>query len=381
MDDDIFAFRGFRNVHPETQTFAPGFSPDDFHDVPGDGHDIQKLSLQGDRIAQDRIGIEAWRFDTNFDIAVCAGSAYLFEAMGLARIDLATSSVVAERLLVEERGTLSTSGFLSVDPADGSLVAAVRLTPSVDSDRNSLEIRRYTPTLDHTTLVKLPVDARLIAFPDGFALLPPTEPRGGAPGPGVEVYDIHAARSGSSLENSLNALLANGVRFGPSSGTRWQIGKLWCQGIHRPWALFSEPASPDGPSGRTSVLTIGQPPLSSGLDFDTGRKSSERVEELVVSPKQDLFFAAVRGEEDSTGLWLGMVRREGDRYHGRTFRVRPFDEIRNLCLSRDGSTLLFATRRGDDWGVAGAGVDRILREVGRLHPDAEPSLAALVSAP
>ncbi|HNY29662.1 MAG TPA: hypothetical protein PKO15_02135 [Fibrobacteria bacterium] len=379
MQDDLFRYRQIDDIHPETQVFAAGLGPDDFHAMPSDHQDIQKLSLKDAQILEERVHIEGWRFDSDYKISLSSNGAYLFELMGLALIDMDKSSVVHEQILAEERGTLATTGVLASEPGTGNLVVAVRLAPSVDPSLNSVEIRRYTPSLSHSTLLKLPVDVEMIPFPDGFAILPSEQSSSDSVEAGYRVFDLHAQPAGGALGECLNAMLANGARIVAPSRSKWLENTLWCQGVARPWALFSHPAYPGGPSSLTSVLTIGSPPKAKGVAFETKRPVAERIDELVVPPKHDFFFASVQEGEDSTLLWLGVVRRIEGQFVAQTYRVRPFEKIHNLTISRDGSTILFATIHEDQWAITAAKVEDILTDINRRYPEAKLSLAALAS--
>ncbi|HOX52740.1 MAG TPA: hypothetical protein PKY05_14755, partial [Fibrobacteria bacterium] len=145
------------------------------------------------------------------------------------------------------------------------------------------------------------------------------------------------------------------------------------------WGIFSHPDYPNGPPAKTSILTLSDPPQAAGIFFQAKTPLPERIEELVVSPTHDLFFATVREGEESLLLWMGVVRKEKDRYVPATYRVRSFEKTRNLAISRDGSILALASRSDAGWSLEMARLEDILSDINRRYPEAKLSLAALES--
>lgn len=377
MTDPVFHSASLAEFQPELQSIRPGLAPDDFHAVPSARESFQRLRLGESGPVEDFVPLEGWRLDSDYDLVVAPGAAYLFELMGMARIDPSGPKVAKDLLLGEEVVTLRTPGLLWIDPADGSLLASMARTPSVDQAQNALEIRRYSPDLQAKVVSSFPIHKELLPLGDGYAVVPDGPYQ--ADLPGYQVFRADGSVVAGVLPRLLDSIWQRGAKLEGPRGGDWRPDGLWVRSLNARWGIFSHPDYPNGPPTKTSILTLSDPPQAVGILFQSKTPLPERIEDLVVSPTHDLFFATVREGEDSLLLWMGVVRKEKDRFVSVTYRVRSFAKVRDLVISRDGSILALASQSEAGWSLEMARLEDILTDINRRYPEAKLSLGALES--
>ncbi|MBK9990421.1 MAG: hypothetical protein IPP19_06730 [Verrucomicrobia bacterium] len=379
--DSVFVVRVLPDFDGETQNFAPGFEANDFHvQVPRRKH-VQRIALAGRKLVSERVRIAGFEVVSNYDCVRLGHRALIFQLGGLYLANLESSQVESELGIWQENIHLAHDGFLFADVASGAFYAEVDLIPSGPSAVNLVQLRRFGYDLKSEVLLELPGRTELLPLADGFVVCPPYEDPTGKR-TAFRSYTPKGRLQPSELERALNAIYQrSGERLScpPILCGSFGRGLVYATHLDRPWALVSLAGKGDF-DVRPAVLTVGENPLLADIEFPQSGGNKTPINELrmaVVSPAHDLFLATVRESDEVESLWVGVVAREGDRYRARCFRVRGLERIDRLTLSRDGSTIVFATFVGDKWAVGAARVADLVAEINRTQPEAKLDFEAL----
>ncbi len=385
-DDGVFVSRELTGFDGDAQFLAPGFNGDDFHVQVPRGGSVQRLVLDGRKLVEERIALGGFQVVSNYDCAPLGGRALVFQLGGLDLIDLRARRSVRDRELWQDHLCFANGGFVFPDPANGCVFAQMDFIPDgppTEANRPTTQLHRFGEDLKSEVLLELPARAEVIPLADGFVVCPTSGPLGSDRAP-YRSYRFDGQPRPSALERTLNT-------FHPAGGETltapailrgsFGLGLLYATHLERPWALVSLKATDTRgeETVRPAILTVGaaEPHLADITFPAADLRGNEEPQSAAVSPTHDLFLASSGGRDEAKTLWLGVVTRDGQRHHVRCFRLRTFEVINDLTLSRDGSTVIFADWHKGRSVVVMARVADLVAEANRRHPEAKLDFGAL----